>query len=410
MSRVLAAVVVIGLVAAAAAVWRPDAAAGTPTAVVERGLFVDELTVRGEIRPERSIMLSAPSSGGDLQIIDLVGNGTEVEAGDAVVVFDATPQRRTLEQKESEVKQALAELDKAQAEQQRRVQAAAAELVQARSIAARQRLDLDAADLMSEVDAAKAAIVVANADRFIVEMEETVAGEGEAAAADVAMARQRVAKLRFDLDDTRRVIEAMTLRAPVDGTVALLPNFRAGGPFSRTAPEFRRGDRAWFGAPIAELPDLDTVRMTLRVDEYDRARLATGAAVRVRADAVPDRELAGRVREISVVATPDFSSYPPVRNFDVVVALDESDPRLRSGMSASARLEIDRLDDALVVPAAAVYDDGGVAVVYVVSRGATERRPVVIERRGRDRVAIASGVEAGERVSLTAPRGSKGGA
>ncbi|MGE0040629.1 MAG: efflux RND transporter periplasmic adaptor subunit [Vicinamibacterales bacterium] len=409
MTRALAAGVIIVVLAAAATAWRPGAAAGVPTAVAERSAFVDELTARGEIRPERSLMLSAPSSGGDLQIIDLVANGAEVAAGDPVVVFDATAQRRTLEQKESELKQALAELDKTRAEQQRRVQAAGAELVQARSTAARQRLDLDAADLMSEVDAAKAAIAVANADRVVAEMVEKVAGEGEAAAADVAIARQKVDKARSDLDDIRRVIESMTLRAPVDGTVSLLPNFRAGGPFSRTAPEFRRGDRAWFGAPIAELPDLGTVRMTLRVDEYDRARLRTGAPVRVRADAVPDRELAGRVREISVVATPDFSTFPPVRNFDVVVALDESDPRLRSGMSASARLELDRLDDVVVVPAGAVFDEGAGAVVYVVSGDGAERRSVVIERRGRDRVAVASGLEPGERVALTLPGSPKGG-
>ena len=49
---------------------------------------------------------------------------------------------------------------------------------------------------------------------------------------------------------------------------------------SRTAPEFRRGDRAWFGAPIAELPDLSAVQMTVRLDEADRGRVQTGSTVR----------------------------------------------------------------------------------------------------------------------------------
>jgi HlyD family secretion protein len=236
-------------------------------------------------------------------------------------------------------------------------------------------------------------------------MEEKVAGEGDAAAADVAIAEQKVAKTRYDLEDTQRIMSALTLRAPGDGMVSLLPNFRAGGPMSRTAPEFRRGDRAWSGAGIAELPDLSSVRMALRVDEADRARLAVNGSARVRVDAVPDRELEGHIKEISLVATPDFTSFPPVRNFDVVVALAESDPRLRSGMSATARLELDRIERALLVPSHAVFERDGVSVVYVVSGGSLAPRPVTVARRGRDRVALAGGVEPGTRIALQPPDG-----
>jgi HlyD family secretion protein len=401
--RLLVAGLLILAVAAAVTARRPAVATSAPTAVAEHGTFVDHLPVRGEIRPVRSIVLSAPSSGIDLQIVDIAANGAPVKAGDPVVVFDATSQQRTLEQQASDLKQAASELDRARTEERRRVQAATAELEQARSIAARQRLELAAADLTSKVEAGKRALTVANAERFVAEMEETLAGERDLAAADVAMAARKVEKARFDLDNTQRILDALTLRAPADGVVSLLPNFRAGGPGSRTAPEFRRGDRAWFGAAIAELPDLSAVQMTLRVDEADRARLRAGGPARIRVDAVPDRELEGRVEDISIVATPDFTSFPPVRNFDVVVAIAESDARLRSGMSATARLELDRLDHVLVVPASAVFERDGTSVVFVVTPRSVERRVVTLERRGRDQVAVAGGLAAGERVALQAP-------
>jgi HlyD family secretion protein len=139
------------------------------------------------------------------------------------------------------------------------------------------------------------------------------------------------------------------------------------------------------------------------VDEADRGRVQIGGAVSVRVDAVPDRDLVGTLKDISVIAKPDFSTWPPVRNFDVVVALSDSDPRLRSGMSASARVELDRLPNALVVPTGAVFQRGAATVVYVVRRGAAESRPVMVLRRGRDQVAIASGVAEGERVALKEP-------
>ncbi|MCL4846575.1 MAG: efflux RND transporter periplasmic adaptor subunit [Acidobacteria bacterium] len=396
----IAGIVVVAIVVVAT-VRRAEVAG--PTALVERGPFLDELSVRGEIRPDRSVVLSAPSSGSDLQIVQMVANGTQVRAGDAVVVFDPTSHERTLEQKESELKQALAELDRVRTEQQRRVRAVVAELEQARSVVERRRLDVTAADVTSRVETEKRVLALANAERSVAEMEVKLDAEREVVAADVALATHKVDKARDDVEDTRRVIESLTLRAPRDGMVSLLPNFRAGGPLSRTAPEFRRGDRAWFGAAIAELPDLSSVRMTLRVDEADRARLVVGGRARVRVDAVPDRELAGRVDDISVIAQPDFSTFPPVRNFDVVVALDESDARLRPGMSATARLELDRLDDALLVPASAVFERDGAAVVYVVAGRTTSRRTVTVDRRGRDLIAISTGVAAGERVTLRVP-------
>src|SRR6185436_20153448 len=199
-----------------------------------------------------------------------------------------------------------------------------------------------------------------------------------------------------------RIIGSLQVRAPIDGSISLMANFRAGGP-GRAAPEFRRGDRAWFGAQIAELPDLTSVQMTARVDEADRGRIQTGSAVQVRVDAVPDKELTGTLKDISVVAKPDFTTWPPVRNFDVIVSLADSDPRLRSGTSASARVELDRLPDVLVVPTGAVFQHGAATVVYVVTRGAVENRPVTVLRRGRDQIAIASGVGEGERVSLKEP-------
>lgn len=409
--RLLIAGAALVAAAAIAAAVRAASSPQVPSAVVERGAFVDYLPVRGEIRPERSIVLTAPSAGGsDMQIVELVANGAAVRAGDVVVVFDSTTQQRTLEQRRSELKQAIAELEKARQEHRRRLDAAEAELQQARSLAARLRLDLQAADLLSKVDAEKRAIAVANAEHRVREMEEKLEAEREIGAADIAIAQQKVDKTRYDVEDTERIIASLTITAPRDGTISLLPNFRAGGPLSRTAPEFRRGDRAWPGAAFAELPDLSSVRLAVRVDEADRARLVVGAPARVRVDAVPDREFQARIAEISLIATPDFTSFPPARNFDVTVALADSDPRLRAGMSAAARLELDRLDDVLLVPAGAIDEQSGAAAVFVVGpRGSLERREVSLLRRGREQAAVGDGIREGERVALAPPPRSEPG-
>jgi multidrug resistance efflux pump len=398
---------VIGaLLAAGIAAFRRERgprSSGGSTAVVNRGTFVDFLQLRGEIRPTRSVVLSAPSSGSDLQIVTLVKNGAKVAAGDDVVEFDPTVQQRTLETKRSELKQAESEVDRTGAELIRRVQAAQSELDEARKAVQRARLDVQANELRARIEAENFIIALSDAEIHVRELEQKVDGERIAAQAEVAIARQKREKALYDVRETERNIAAMTVRAPADGSISLLPNFRAGAPFSRAAPEFKRGDRAWAGAPIAELPDVSAVKMTARVDESDRGRIQPGNSVRVRVDAVPDRELTGTLKDISVVAKPDFSSWPPARNFDLLIEIGESEERLRPGMSASARLELDRLPDVLLLPSRAVFQRGAATVTYVVSGGSTESRPVIVLRRGRDQVAIASGVREGERVSLTEP-------
>jgi HlyD family secretion protein len=267
----------------------------------------------------------------------------------------------------------------------------------------RARLEVQANELRARIEAEKFDIALSDAETHVRELEQKVEGERMASAADVAMARQKREKALYDVRETERIISALTIRVPTGGSISLLPNFRAGGPFSRAAPEFKRGDRAWAGAAIAELPDVSAVKMTARVDEFDRGRVQPGSSVRVRVDAVPDRELTGTLTDISVVAKPDFSSWPPARNFDLVIEIGETDQRLRPGMSASARVELDRLPDVLLLPSGGVFQRGAATVAYVVSGGTTESRPVMILRRGRDQVAIASGLREGERVSLTEP-------
>jgi HlyD family secretion protein len=401
----LAAVLLAGaLSAAAVATYRRDGGRSSlPTAIVAKTTFVDFLQLRGEVRPVRSVILTAPSSGTDLQIVQLVKNGEKISAGDVVVEFDPTTQQRTLETKQSELKQAESEIDRTEAEQKRRVASAESEVGEAKKAADRARLDVQANALRPRIEAENMLIVLSNAEEHVRELEAKVAGERLAAGADVSMARQKRDKALFDVRETERIIGSLQVRAPIGGSVSLLPNFRAGGPGSRMSPEFKRGDRAWFGAAIAELPDLTSVQVNARVDETDRGRIQIGGAARVRVDAVPDRDLAGTLRDISVVAKPDFTTWPPARNFDIVVALAESDPRLRSGMSASARIELDRLADVIVVPTGALFQRGTTTVVYVVNGAAVDARPVTVLRRGRDQVALASGVREGERISLKEP-------
>ncbi|HEY6357055.1 MAG TPA: hypothetical protein VIX35_02360, partial [Vicinamibacterales bacterium] len=101
--------VAAGLVLVGIAVWagvmirRQASAPDIATATVTRGEFVDTLEIRGEVRPLRSVVVTAPMQAGDLQILKIAENGSMVKAGDTVVEFDGTTLQHTVQDKQSEL-------------------------------------------------------------------------------------------------------------------------------------------------------------------------------------------------------------------------------------------------------------------------------------------------------------------
>jgi len=151
------------------------------------------------------------------------------------------------------------------------------------------------------------------------------------------------------------------------------------------------------------LPDLTTVRVNARIEETDRSRIRVGQEVAVRVDAVPDKELPGRVDDISALAKPDFSGWPPIKNFDLAVKLGASDPRMRPGMSANARIAVERIPNSLLVPTDAVFQKFGRSVVYVRNGSGFRERQIEVGKRSKTQVLVAKGLEVGEQVSLRDP-------
>jgi len=59
---------------------------------------VEYLEIKGEIKAERSLIVTAPFGAGDLQILNIVANSTKVKKGDVLVEFDGTTVKSKLAQ------------------------------------------------------------------------------------------------------------------------------------------------------------------------------------------------------------------------------------------------------------------------------------------------------------------------
>jgi HlyD family secretion protein len=382
---------------------RADAVPDVPMADVVKGDFVDYLQLRGEIRPVKSIVLSAPTDAGDLQIVKLAKNGGAVKAGDVLVQFDKTTLRQRTEEKQSELKQADAEITQMEAQLRITEEQDQAAVVKARYDLDRAKLDLGKRDLVSKLEYEQAKLAVADAEQRLREAEQKATSNKTGAEADIVAKQRKKDKARFDLERAQRGLNALSLKAPTDGVVNIMPNFRSGGMFGATV-EFREGDRAWPGANIIELPDLSSIHLEARLDESDRGRLKIGQTATVRIEAVPGKDFAATVDLISVLAKVDFTTgWPPAKNFDLGVVLKDRDPRIRPGMTATARIAIDRVPSVLLAPSEAVFQHDGRPVVYKLRGSLFDEQHVDVARRGREQVVIAAGLSPGDRIATRRP-------
>jgi len=381
-----------------------NSAVNLPTGDVERKEFVDYLEIKGELKAIRSVVIAAPYSAGDLQILRIVANSTKVKKGDFLVEFDATTVKQKLAEDQSAVVSANAEIQQSRAASRLKEEQDVTDVMSAKYATEKARMDASKQEILSVIEGEQAKLKLADAEQKQKETESKLKADRGAAASDLASKQQKHDQAAFQVELDQSALDSLILRAPLDGVVALQTHWQPqGGPTT-----FKPGDRAWPGAAIAEVPDGSALKIVARVEEAERGQLKVGQSATVRLDALPDRNFDAHVDTISPTASMDFGAgWPVPRNFALELGLAGSDARLTPGMGATVRIAVDRVADGIVVPTNALFRKGGRTVAYVKRGSKFDERPVEVARQSGDEALIAKGLQAGERLALKDPTVAK---
>jgi len=370
-----------------------------PTYEVKRGEFLDSLQFRGEVKALKSVTISAPAEAGDLQIIKVSPEGTVVKPGDSVVEFDKTKTEQDLAQYKSTLKSAEAGIEQARAQARLSEEEDKTAVLKARYDVEAAKLEASKQEIVSKIEGEEANLKLADAEQKLREAETKQKSDQTLNKATIESTEQASKKAAFDVARAERSLTLMTLHATSAGTISLLQHWTG----SSDAP-WRPGDRTWPGAPIAILPDATTLRISSRVDETERGRLAPNQSVTVQLNSIPDRQFTGHVSQIGAIASMDFSSgWPITRNFTLEIVLDQTDARFKPGISGQVTVIVDRVPNAITIPAQAMFQKSGQNVAYVWRGTEFEERNIEVARKSGDRIMVASGVDAGEQVALRDP-------
>jgi len=388
---------------------RPDE---IPTTRPVRGDVAVEVHTIGDLRALRSGALTAPATGGTLQLLTLQPSGSIVKKDEVVIQFDLAEQQYNLEQAKSELHEALQEIAKLQADA--RVQAAddQVKLLEARYAVRRAELKVSGNEFVGAIEAKKNELALEEANRTLAQVEDDSRTHAASNQASGAVLEEKRRKAQLGMDFAQKNIESMTIRAPIDGLVVTKENRDASGGFftpGMSLPDYRPGDAVQPGRIVAEIVDLAEMEIRAKVNETDRPALSDGSPATVKVEALGKGDLGGSAKGVSGLASRDFWDISATRQFDAAFRLDRAPAMLRPGMTARVLVRGDTLKNVLHLPRQALFQKNGRPVVYVRDGDGFKPVEVKVLRITETRVVLEN-LPSSADVALSDPDAVRGGA
>jgi HlyD family secretion protein len=201
-----------------------------------------------------------------------------------------------------------------------------------------------------------------------------------AAQALVDEAKANVAGIQVQLGKT-------VLRSPIDGVITV-QGAKLGQIVTVTTA-------AIANSSLISIISLKQLEIDADIPEVNIGSLALGQTVNITFDALPGENFTGSVMEID----PAETIIGGVVNYQIKIALDSTDPRIKSGLTANLSIITAVKMNVVLLPQYAILQNNGGTFVRVVSGTTTKDIPVKLGIRGQDgNVEIVSGVTEGESV------------
>lgn len=278
------------------------------TAAVTRGALASTVTATGNLEPLVKVLVGSQVSG---TVVKWYADFNQrVEQGYVLAKLDTDRFKATVDQRQAASK------------------AAAARVEVARAALADATLKREHAESNFGVEAATK---LEFAEAEVAEDQARAALHAAEAELERAQAEARLAAV--DLDKT-------VIRSPIDGIV-----------ISRSVDEGQTVAASLQAPTLFTIAnDLARLQVNAAVSETDIGRIREGQAAEFRVDAYPERKFRGVVSQVRYAET----IVDNVVTYTTLIQVDNADLALRPGMTATISFEVDRVENALLIPNAAM--------------------------------------------------------
>lgn len=286
----------------------------------------------GELAAINSISFVIPRYGRQwyqMKIIGLLNHGEIVKKGDSIAQLDPADINKFILEQESNLETQLAVLEKLYVEQENREQESESRIRNEMASFDLKKIELEASRFESErlrqikkLEFEQAEINLEKEKR-IYDLNKVINAN------DLKIQEIRVEQIRKEIENAKNLLPALTLRTPVSGVFQIETN-RQG----TTRSLYKIGDNIYAGNNLANVPELEFMKVNTQVNETDFLKIEVNQKVAVRLDALPKVAFEGEVAYIGKLCRlKDPKSRQRV--FDVEIRILEPDERLKPGMTVS---------------------------------------------------------------------------
>ena len=371
----------------------------TPTTKAVKGIFYIDLYEEGELEAVNAVNIASPTIswrfGSSLKITYIVKDGTEVNAGDTVLIFDPSEVNKAIIDAQSKLEISGAELEKMIAQQDSDLEELKADYELTRIGHEISKINFEKAEYESDIKKKEIQLNLEKADIALQRAKEQIDNRIKINAEEIKQKNLNIAQDRARLNEAYEALSRLTVISPSPGIAIISQNWSTGN-------KFQVGEQTWAGQPLISLPDLSQLKANVKINEVDIAKIVKGLNVEIKPDAFSESKFTGVVHEVANLAINKQGSTK-IKIFPVAIYLNETDKNMLPGLSVSCRIIIDKLENVLYIPIEAIHNEAGINYVFLKTVSGFKKREIETGRSNSDYSIIVNGLDEGDEIALVAP-------
>jgi multidrug efflux pump subunit AcrA (membrane-fusion protein) len=207
-------------------------------------------------------------------------------------------------------------------------------------------------------------------------------------------------------------IAMLTLVSPTNGMVMHVKSpimmFMGSGGSGTIGGDIEEGSTVFSNMAILQIPDRKEMQVSVEVAEADYKRIEKGQKVKILVDAANKLITTGSIKKKTLMGQTaqvmsQYENQTKIKTYEVIVKVDSCHSLMTPGLSAHCDIIINSVNDTLVVPTAAIFQNDSTKTVYV-SNG-PRFSPVTVETglSNSSETIISKGLYGGEVIALMKP-------
>lgn len=365
---------------------------------VTKGTLYLDMFEEGDIEAINSVTIAAPELSwryGSLKITQIIKDGTEVKAGDTLVVFDPSEVRKGVVESEARLQMAEAELVKMKAQQQSDLEDLEADYEVTKIDREISKIRFESAGYEANIKKKEIQLNFEKANIALDRAKEQIENRKRIQREELKQKQISMNQDRSQLSEANETLKKLFLISPSAGIAIIGSNWSTGNKMSI-------GDQCWPGFQLIQLPDLSALRANVKINEVDISKITKGLKAEIKPDAFSGKKFTGEVTSVANLAV-QKNNKSKIKVFPVEINIKETDKFLLPGLTVSCRIILGAIKDVLYIPLDAIHTEGTLSFVFKKTNKGFEKVYVETSENNSDFIIIKKGLDSNDKVALSDP-------